>query len=323
MRKDFLITGGAGFIGSHTTRFLLNKGYQIRVLDDFSIGFKENLPLDNPGLEVIQGCILDPVDTAAALKDVRFVLHMAAVSSVPSSVNDPLHTHQVNCTGTLQLLIAATHAGVERFVLSSSCSLYGNDTTWPESEICTTTPMSPYALTKKMNEDQCALFQRLHGLPICTLRYFNAYGAGQTVHSHYAAVIPRFCKALLSDRALTLYGDGQQTRDFVHVSDIARANLAACFGPEESIGHSYNIGSGQNISIMALAEKLSDIAGVPGAILIEPARTGEVRHSQADISKAIDVLGWKPSISFSEGLQSTFAWHKQQIKPAEHDSPYV
>lgn len=312
---DFLITGGAGFIGSNTARYLLHKGFRVRVLDNFVNGRESNLQDIKQQIDIAKGSICDPETVLNSVKNVRFVLHMAALSSVEISVSDPTPSSEVNVQGTLELLKAAKQVGVERLILSSSCSVYGRNASVDCGEETSTHPLSPYALTKLMNEQQCRLFSDLYGLSTVCLRYFNAYGPSQRHDSPYAAVIPVFANKLSTGHPLTIYGDGEQTRDFVFVSDIAAANLNACLCADVLPGEVFNIASGNRLSINALAKLLGEKLSYASAQTHRvPPRPGEIRHSGANISKAMARLDWKPKVAFDEGLdltlQKTFNRHR-------------
>ncbi len=309
VKAEYLVTGGAGFIGSNTVRYLLARGVRVRVLDDFSTGRRENLTGIEKDIEQIEGDIRDPAAARAAAQGVRFVLHMAAIPSVPRSISDPLTTSNVNIMGTLNMLLAARDAGVERFVLSSSSSVYGDTPVLPKHERMDPSPMSPYALSKLANEHQCRLFHELYGFKTYALRYFNVYGPRQNPKSQYAAVVPIFVEALRNGRAPTIYGDGEQTRDFTYVENVIEANLACCSAPDEAIGRVFNVGCGGRMTVNKLAASLGRALGSTIAPRFDAPRQGEVRDSQADISLAAKLLGWKPRIGVDEGLRKTVEWY--------------
>ena len=305
---DYLVTGGAGFIGSNIVHALVRDGRSVRILDDLSSGLAGNLDAVRDHVEFLQGDIRDRAVAARAAAGVQYVLHLAAMPSVIRSIEDPAATHDVNVSGTLTMLLAARDASVRRFVFSSSSSVYGESPTLPKREDMQPMPLSPYALHKLTGEHYVRLFHALYGLPAFTLRYFNVFGPRQNPHSHYAAVIPLFIDAIRNGRPLTIYGDGEQTRDFTFVNDVVRANLCCCEADEAAAGDVYNAACGRRISINQLAEMLMAIAGRRVELVHVPSRAGEVRDSQADSSRAQLRLGWAPRVSLDEGLRRTFEW---------------
>ncbi|MBI4854599.1 MAG: SDR family oxidoreductase [Acidobacteria bacterium] len=307
-KEKVLVTGGAGFIGSHLVDGLLEKGYQVRVLDNFSTGKEENLAANFPYIEVIKGDICDEAVINKAVRGVEYILHQAALGSVPRSIDDPLTTHDCNTTGTLKLLVAARDAGVKRLIYASSSSVYGNTPILPKLETMPTSPRSPYALSKLSGEIYCQLFNSLYGLETVCLRYFNVFGPRQDEHSQYAAVIPRFASALLTDQPLTIFGDGKQTRDFTYIKNVVEANLLAMIAENNATGEAFNIACGAHYSILDLAKELSHILSAPLKINYYNARSGDVQDSYADISKATQLLNYLPKVSFSEGLAKTAKW---------------
>lgn len=309
----YLVTGGAGFIGSNLVEALLGRGQQVRVLDDFSTGRRSNLePAESwkaPGaeLELIEGDFCDRGTCARALDGVDFVLHQAAIPSVPRSVADPLGTNAVNVSGTLGLLESAKEAGVRRFVFASSSSLYGESETLPKVETMASAPISPYGLQKLAGETYCKLYTRLYGLLTVALRYFNVFGPRQDPSSDYAAVIPKFITTLRDGEPATVFGDGEQTRDFNYVANAVSANLLACEAPLAACGRAYNVACGDRISLNRLVEILGELLGVtPRAVHAEP-RNGDIRHSLADVGAARDALGYRPEVDLLEGLRRTVA----------------
>lgn len=304
----FLVTGGAGFIGSNLVRRLLADGHSVRVLDNFATGRRENLVGLARDVELIEGDLRNADDVRRAVSGVRHVLHLGALGSVSRSVEDPMTTHAVNATGTLNLLIAARDAGVERFVFSSSSSVYGNTPVLPKQEDMTPTPLSPYALSKLSGEIDCRLFFELYGLATYALRYFNVFGPRQNPKSQYAAVIPLFVDAYREGRAPVLNGDGLQTRDFTFVDDVVEANLCCCGAPREAAGAVYNVAWGNRISVRDLARRIGELMGADIEPVHGPARPGDVRDSQADATRAREKLGWTPRVPFDEGLRRTVAW---------------
>lgn len=308
MSSLYLVTGGAGFIGSNLVRHLVSRGDRVRVLDNFATGRRENLQEILHEIELVEGDLRSFDVVSRACRGVRYVLHLGALGSVSRSVQDPLTTHEVNITGTLNVLRAAREAGVERWVFSSSSSVYGNTPVLPKQEDMIPTPLSPYALSKLAGEHYGRLFYTLYGLPTFMLRYFNVFGPRQNPRSQYAAVIPLFVDALRSGRAPTIFGDGEQTRDFTYVEDVISANLACCTAPLSAAGAVYNVAWGNRISVNELARRISGLLGVDRAPVYQPARAGDVRDSQADNTRARTGLGWEPKVPFEEGLRRTVAW---------------
>ena len=308
MQAEYLVTGGAGFIGSNIVRRLLVENKPVRVLDNFSTGSRENLSTLEGSLEVVEGDLRSAEAVAGALQGIRCVIHLGALPSVSRSIKDPQATHDVNITGTLNLLLRAREAGVERLVFSSSSSVYGDTKVLPKREDMTPQPKSPYALSKLAGEHYVRLFCELYGLKTFSLRYFNVFGPRQNPHSQYAAVIPLFIDALQKKQKLIIFGDGEQTRDFTFVDDVVSANLACCEAPESAAGDVYNVAHGFRISINQLATRLEELLGVKPGRDYQPSLPGDVRDSQADSSKAKQKLGWKPMAPFDEGLRRTVAW---------------
>ncbi len=298
----YLITGGAGFIGSHLVTRLVQQGKRVRVLDNFSTGCLRKLDPVRDMIELVDGDVRDTTAVAAAVQGIEVVLHHAAQISVPHSVEDPRTTIEVNVTGTLNVLEAAREAGCRRVVLASSCAVYGDSPRSPLVESVPPSPTSPYAISKLTGEQLCATFTRLHGLETVALRYFNVFGPGQDANGGYAAVVPRFLEALDTGAPLVVYGDGEQTRDFVHVSNIVYANLLAATRPAIG-GRVFNIASGHSVSLNDMIEILERATGRPIPRRYEPARPGDVRHSRADITVAQEELGYRAHVWFEDGLR--------------------
>lgn len=305
----YLVTGGAGFIGSHLVDELVRRGERVRVVDDLSTGRLENLSQAG-GVEFVRGDLADAVVADSALRGITDVLHIAAIPSVPRSVGDPVATNRANIDGTLNVLAAARAAGVRRVVLASSSSIYGNTPTLPKHEGMPPSPLSPYALQKLVGEQYARLFTDLYGLETVAVRYFNVFGPRQSPTSQYSGVISLFIAALVEGRPPTIYGDGEQTRDFTYVANVVDGTLRASRAPGAN-GRAINIATGGRVSLNRLFEALRDLIG--GAITpmkAEP-RAGDVNHSQADITLARDLLGYEPRISFEEGLRRTVAWYRE------------
>lgn len=307
----FLVTGGAGFIGSHLARALVARGETVRILDDFSTGRREHLAPIADAVEIYEGSITDPIIVQTAMQGVTYVLHHAAQASVPQSINDPIHTHTVNATGTLTLLQAAHRSGVKRFIYAGSSSAYGDEPTDCKHEGLPPHPLSPYAASKLAGELYCQAFAEAYGLETVILRYFNVFGERQDPTSAYSAVIPRFITQLLDDARPVIYGDGLQSRDFIYVQNVVNANLLACAAPPEKVaGQVFNIASGERINLLGLVELLNQMLGTTQTPQFMPKRAGDIRFSHADIDKARTLLGYEPLIGFEEGLRRTLEWFK-------------
>jgi UDP-glucose 4-epimerase len=304
MSRRALVTGGAGFIGGHLVERLVRDGWRVRVLDDFSTGREANLARSAAEIEVLRGDLRDAALLARALAGVEVVFHEGAIPSVPRSVAEPVLTHEVNATGTLALLEAARRAGVRRLVFAGSCAVYGNGPELPKREALRPEPESPYALQKLAGEEYCRLATRLHGFETVALRYFNVYGPRQDPKSDYAAVVPRFVEACLAGCAPTIYGDGEQTRDFVFVGDVVEANLLAAHSAK-AVGTVVNVASGVRTSLNALLAAIQGITGTRLAANHQPARPGDVRHSLACLARAEALLGYRPRASLETGLAAT------------------
>jgi len=305
-----LVTGGAGFIGSHLAERLVTLGAKVRILDNLTTGKRQNLASFAHQVELLEGSLTDLATVRKAIAGVAVVFHQGALPSVARSVEDPLTTHQVNATGTLLLLLAAREAKVKRVVFASSSSVYGDTPTLPKREDMPPNPQSPYALSKLIGEQFCRLFWQLYGLETVSLRYFNIFGPRQDPTSQYAAVIPRFITALLRGERPTIYGDGEQTRDFTFVDNCVQANLLAATA-EGVAGEVFNVGAGKQTSVNELFRLIRSLVGVNDIEpLYAPPRLGDVRHSLADITKARERLGYEPSVLLEEGLERTIAWFR-------------
>jgi nucleoside-diphosphate-sugar epimerase len=308
MDTEYLVTGGAGFIGSTLVRTVCQEGQPVRVFDNLSTGFRRNLEDLGDQVELVEGDISDAGALAAAMKGIRYVFHFAALPSVIRSVQDPMASNDANITGTLKMLLAARDNGVERVIFSSSSSVYGDTEELPKEESMLPRPLSPYALSKLAGEHYCRMFFELYGLKTFALRYFNVYGPRQDPHSDYAAVIPLFIDALRENRPPVIYGDGEQTRDFTFVEDVVAANLACRTAPDAAAGGVYNAARGDRISVNQLFHALAENMGSDLKPNYEPPRPGDVRDSQADATRARENLGWEPRVTFEEGIQRTVEW---------------
>ena len=310
-----LVTGGAGFIGSHLAETLLKQGHQVRVLDNFSTGKKGNLIFErpNPSLEVINGDVRELRDCQKAVAGIDYVFHEAALASVQRSVEDPLTTHAVNVGGTLHILMASREAGVKRVIYASSSSVYGDTPVLPKHEELPPSPLSPYALQKYIGEQYCRLFYQLYGLDTLSLRYFNIFGPRQDPASIYSAVIPRFIEALVENRSPIVYGDGEQSRDFTYVDNVVEANLLA-MAVSHGRGEAMNIAYGQRTSLNQLLETLQRILGSKVKPVYQDPRPGDVKHSLADIGKAIAFLRYQPRVDIEAGLKRTAEYFEKQVR---------
>jgi len=304
----YLVTGGAGFIGSHIVEELLRRGQTVRVADDFSTGRRENLP-EGGRVELIEGDLAEPEIARRAAEGMDFVIHQAAIPSVPRSVEDPVRTNRANVEASLQVLVAARDAGVKRLVYAGSSSVYGNSAVLPKREDMRPAPLSPYALQKLMAEMYCQLFTSLYSLETVTTRYFNVFGPRQSPSSPYSGVISLFIKALASGQAPTVHGDGRQTRDFTYVSDVVSGVLRCCDAPSVS-GEVLNLAPGSRVSLLEVLRSLQTILGSEAEPVFGPTREGDVRDSQADIGKARRLLGFEPVVPLHEGLRRTVEWYR-------------
>ena len=310
----YLVTGGAGFIGSHVVDALVERGHEVRVVDDLSTGSRDNLAR-HADIELFVADLADREVAAYAVAGVDYVVHLAAMPSVPRSVKEPGRAHRANVDATFELLLAASAAHARRVVLASSSSVYGESTARRKHEDLRPAPLSPYALHKVMGEQYAELFNRLHGLETVALRFFNVFGPRQSSDSQYAGVIPRFAAALLAGGTPTIYGDGEQTRDFTYVADAVRGVVQACTAPAAA-GRVVNIARGERLSVNALYSMLQRITGVLTEAHHTGERTGDVRHSQADVSLARDLLGFVAGVAVEQGLRRTVDWYRQRMLSA-------
>jgi UDP-glucose 4-epimerase len=314
MSRHYLVTGGAGFIGSHLTKHLLSKGEKVRVIDNFSNGKRENLE-EAKGAEVIEGDLRNRETVARALDGITHVFHQAAVGSVPRSIKDPFETMTSNVDGTLNLLWRAKETGVRRVVIAGSSSVYGDTPGMPRVETLPVSPLSPYALSKLDQEVWGRIATRLYGLETVTLRYFNVFGPFQDPKSEYAAVIPKFISAVQNGRPITVFGTGKQSRDFTYIENVVMANMCA-MESEKGLGEAFNIGCGEKYSLLDLAEGLKRAMKTDIQIQFLDPRPGDPFESQADIGKARTLLGYDPKIYFEEGLRRTVEWFEKGNRKA-------
>ncbi len=306
----YLVTGGAGFIGSNLVEALLAREEQVRVLDNFSTGKPKNLSGLVGDLEVIEGDVTDLSTVRSAMNGIDYVFHEAAIASVHRSVNDPIATDRTNVLGTLNVLWAAYEARVRRVVYAASSAAYGEVNAEKINEGFPTHPVSPYGVSKLAGEMYCSAFYNVYGLEAVALRYFNVFGPRQDPSSEYSAVIPRFINAILAGRSPTIFGDGEQTRDFTYIANVIDGNLRALTAPNAP-GQSFNLATGSRISLNQLANSLDKILAQPVQPEYAPARPGDIRDSSADISRAAEVLGYLPIVDFCEGLEKTIAWFRR------------
>jgi nucleoside-diphosphate-sugar epimerase len=304
----YLVTGGAGFIGSHLAEELLRRGERVRIVDSLITGKRQNLT-HLQAAEFLQGDLADLEVAQTAVKGVDYVLHQAAIPSVPRSVQDPITSNRANIDASLNVLVAARDAGVKRVVYAGSSSAYGNTPTLPKLETMPTAPLSPYALQKLVAEQYCQMFTQLYGLETVTTRYFNVFGPRQDPSSPYSGVISLFISALLEGRQPKISGDGEHTRDFTYVANVVDGVLRACSAPEAS-GQVINVATGGRISLNHLFRTVRDLVGATIEPIYESPRAGDVKDSQADIGKAQRLLGYKPIVSFEDGLRNTVDWYR-------------
>ena len=305
---QYLVTGGAGFIGSHLAEELVRRGERVRIVDSLITGKRQNIA-HLPAVEFLEGDLADLEVARRAVRDVEYVLHQAAIPSVPRSVEDPITSNRANIDASLNVLVAARDAGVRRVVYAGSSSAYGNAPTLPKVETMATAPLSPYALQKLVAEQYCQMFTELYGLETVTIRYFNVFGPRQDPSSPYSGVISLFIRALCDGRQPTIYGDGGHTRDFTYVANVVDGVLRACTAQGAS-GEVINVATGGRISLNALFQTIRTLTGATVDPIYAEARAGDVRDSQADIDKAGRILGYRPLVTFEEGLEKTVEWFR-------------
>jgi UDP-glucose 4-epimerase len=307
-----LVTGGAGFIGSHLAARLLADGHEVRLLDNFATGRRSNLSAIGPDVELVEGDIQSYERSHNAVRGCEIVFHQAALPSVPRSIQDPLTSNATNVIGTLNILLAARDEDVRRVVFASSSSVYGANPTLPKHEELATLPISPYATAKLASEGYCRSFGAGYGLETVALRYFNVFGPRQDPTSQYAAVIPNFIAALLERQPVTIFGDGEQSRDFTYVDDVVQANLLAMEAPRVA-GKVFNVASGRRVTLNDLVEALQELVGWEADTIYAPARPGDVRHSLADLTRARLELGYEPRVALLDGLSRTIDHHREHL----------
>ncbi len=310
----YLVTGGAGFIGSNLVEALLAQGHRVRVLDNFSTGRKENLAAFQDRIEVITGSLTQLDTCQKAVEGTDYVLHQGALPSVPKSIELPVESNEANITGTVNILVAARDAGVKRVVFAASSSAYGNTETLPKIESMAPSPLSPYALQKYAGELYMKIFYETYGLETVALRYFNIFGPRQDPTSFYSAVIPKFITMLLKGEAPTIFGDGKQSRDFTYIDNVVQANIKAATADKRSAGQVMNIACGERIDLNELASVIGEILGKKITPKYEPERMGDVKHSLADIDRAKDLIGYDPAVKFADGIQKTIDWYVKNPK---------
>ena len=311
MPETYVITGGAGFIGSHIAERLLRDGHTVRIVDNFATGKRENLAVLPPGCELFEVSITSKAALDEAFAGADYVLHQAALPSVPRSIDDPLTTHEYNVTGTLNVLLAARDAGVKRVAYAASSSAYGDIEGEYKDETMAPRPLSPYGVSKLAGEYYAQAFTAVYGLETVALRYFNVFGPRQDETSQYAAVIPRFLAAMLRGESPIIYGDGLQSRDFTYVDNVVHGNLLALRAPQAA-GQMMNLATGGRISLLDLVDRLNVILGTHIQPVHEHARTGDIKHSRASVPRAGELLGFEPVVEFDEGLARTAAWFRSR-----------
>jgi nucleoside-diphosphate-sugar epimerase len=317
---NYLITGVAGFIGSNLARALVERGEHVRGVDNFATGRRENIAALAGKLDFRELDILDLDGLRKACQGIDFVFHEAAIPSVPKSVADPIGGNRANVDGTLNLLVAARDAKVKRVVYAASSSAYGDTPTLPKHEEMTPNPISPYAVAKLTGELYMQVFYRVYALETVSLRYFNIFGPQQDANSEYSAVLAKFITLMLKGQQPTIYGDGEQSRDFTYIENVIQANLLACTAPASKVaGKFFNIATGERSTLNQTVGILKKLTAYNGSAIHEPERAGDIKHSLADISRAQNALGYKPSVNFEEGLRRTVSWYRSQVLTATAD----
>ncbi len=312
---ETLVTGGAGFIGSHLVRGLMEKGHGVRVLDDFSSGRRKNIEPILDRIVLIEGDIADPDTCRSACEGVEVVFHEAASPSVPKSIDNPAATHRSNIEGTFNMLLAARDAKVRRFIYAASSSAYGESEQLPKIESMAPSPLSPYAVQKLTGEHYCRVFAECYGLQTLAIRYFNVFGPRQDPKSQYAAAIPAFVTSILNDQPPTIYGDGEQTRDFTYIDNVVSANLLAAEA-ERTNGEAINVACGEHVTVNAIIGQINEILGKDVRPNYVDPRPGDIKHSWADIGLARKVIGFQPICGFAEGLRRAIDWYSKSLERA-------
>jgi len=308
----YVVTGGGGFIGSHIVENLVRQRNTVKVIDDFSTGKRGNVEAFKNDVEIIEADLAETKNLTQFLKGTEYVIHQAAIPSVPKSILDPLKSHNANVNGTLNLLLACRDAGVKRVVYASSSSLYGDSPTLPKHESMMPNPLSPYGAQKLFAEMYCQVFTKAYGLETVSLRYFNVFGPRQDSTSQYSGVLALFIPAVLQGRRPTIYGDGLQSRDFTYVQNVVEANLLACKVPGIG-GQVFNVACGERITVNSMLHQINKIVGVDISPVYAEPRSGDIKHSQADITRAREHLGYEPKVSFEEGLRATVEWYRKSL----------
>ena len=308
----YVVTGGAGFIGSHIVEELLLRNEKVAIIDNFSTGKRDNVKPFEGTAEIIDTDLADAKNLAQIIKDADYVIHQAAIPSVPKSIIDPVKSHHANVNGTLQLLVACREAGVKRVVYASSSSLYGDSPTLPKHEGMMPNPLSPYGAQKLFAEMYCQVFTKAYGLETVSLRYFNVFGPRQDATSQYSGVLALFIPAVLQGRRPTIYGDGEQSRDFTYVKNVVEANLLACRAPGVG-GQVFNVACGDRITVNSMLQQINKITGKDISPVYAEARAGDIKHSQADVRLAKERIGYHAKVSFEEGLRNTIDWYRQNL----------
>ena len=310
--SSYVVTGGGGFIGSHIVEELLRRNQTVKIIDNFSTGRRENISPFKRDIELIEADLAEDPNLTEHIRGAEYVIHQAAIPSVPKSVIDPVKSHRANVDGTLRLLLACRDAGVRRVVYAGSSSVYGDSPTLPKHEQMPPNPLSPYGAQKLFAEVYCQVFTRTYGLEAVGLRYFNVFGPRQDPSSQYSGVLALFIPAVLQDRKPKIYGDGTQSRDFTYVRNVVEGNLLACLTPGLA-GEVFNIACGDRITVNAMLQSINKITGKDVTPVYAEPRTGDIKHSQADIRKAQEKLGYKPLVQFEEGLRRTIDWYRENL----------
>jgi nucleoside-diphosphate-sugar epimerase len=308
----YVVTGGAGFIGSHIVEELLRRGESVKIIDNFSTGKRENIASFSNHLEVINADLSQSADLAQIFQGSDYIIHQAAIPSVPKSMLDPVSSHNANVNGTLNVLLAARDCEVKRVVYASSSSVYGDSPTLPKEESMMPNPLSPYGAQKLFGEMYCQVFTRAYGLETVSLRYFNVFGPRQDATSQYSGVLAKFIPAVLQGRRPVIYGDGLQSRDFTYVQNVVEANLMACVAPGIG-GEVFNIACGDRITVNDMLQEINRITDSDIVPIHDEPRRGDIKHSQADVRKAGEKLGYRPRITFEEGLRHTIEWYRHHL----------